>query len=344
VKSLVVVLALSLLAIPAAAQETVRNPHGPVAEECGACHRPEGWRPAQVSARFEHARGRFPLEGAHARTGCTACHTTLAFRGTPSTCAGCHTDVHRGELGTECGRCHTPRTFVDRAAMRRVHQVTRFPLSGAHAAAECEACHAPAAQGALRFVARPPECEGCHRDAIGAATQPDHRAAGFVRECERCHVPVAWNRARFDHATTRFPLDGAHRAATCEGCHGDRVYRGKATACVGCHQADYDATTNPAHRAAGFPTDCASCHRTTGWPGAAFDHDARLFPINSGPHRGKWSGCATCHVNPSNYRQFTCLSCHEHRRSEADDEHDDTGGYRYESSACYACHRNGREP
>ena len=34
--------------------------------------------------------------------------------------------------------------------------------------------------------------------------------------------------------------------------------------CVACHQDDYDGTNDPAHMAAGFPTDCMACHTTTG--------------------------------------------------------------------------------
>jgi hypothetical protein len=334
----------SLLPSRSNAQEATQNPHEPQVESCGSCHRAGAWTPVEVPRGYRHADGRFALDGAHARVSCRSCHASLAFREASPTCAGCHTDVHRGELGTDCASCHTTRSFIDRAGMARAHQLTRFPLAGAHLMADCEACHAPAAQGQLRFVAAPSECESCHRAQLGSTTEPNHVAAGFTQGCESCHYPVAWNRARFDHAGTPFPLTGAHRGVSCAGCHADAVYRGTTAECAGCHQQDYDGTTNPNHAALGFVTTCASCHQTTAWAGATFDHDATFFPIYSGKHRGEWTGCQTCHTSPSNYAQFTCFACHEHSQAKMDDKHKEEPGYRYDSPTCLGCHPNGRKP
>ena len=68
--------------------------------------------------------------------------------------------------------------------------------------------------------------------------------------------------------------------------------RARATTCVGCHLAKYNATTTPAHAAAGFPTTCEICHTTTQWPGAVFAHTT--FPL-TGKHTTVQ--CALCHVN-----------------------------------------------
>ena len=46
---------------------------------------------------------------------------------------------------------------------------------------------------------------------------------------------------------------------------------------------------------------------------------------------------------PASFEVFTCLTCHEHRRSEMDDEHDEVRGYVYESTACYSCHPDGED-
>jgi len=40
--------------------------------------------------KFDHARTRFPLTGAHARTSCESCHVSGQMAGTPMTCAACH--------------------------------------------------------------------------------------------------------------------------------------------------------------------------------------------------------------------------------------------------------------
>jgi hypothetical protein len=132
-------------------------------------------------------------------------------------------------------------------------------------------------------------------------------------------------------------LTGAHRALNCAECHVGGVQTGLSSDCASCHQDDYAATTNPSHTASGFSTQCATCHSTNGWQPASFDHDA-FFRIYSGRHRGEWTSCAQCHHNSANYSDFTCFQCHE--QNETNGHHDDVQGYRYESSACYACHRD----
>jgi len=341
--ALLVACALSLaVAAVTAAPPRVASPHGALDLECGLCHGAEGWRPARISPRFAHGRGGFPLAGAHATAACLDCHGSLEFRAADTRCATCHEDVHRGELGADCARCHTARSFLDRGGMRRAHALTRFPLTGSHVALDCEACHAPAAQGQLRFVGARAECAACHLEAWRAARAPDHAASGFSTDCVTCHSTLDWRGAGFDHARTRFPLTGAHRAIACADCHGGGVYRGLAADCASCHRADYDRTTAPPHAATGFPTTCASCHGTATWDGARFDHDSANFPIYSGKHAGRWQACADCHTTSADYRQFTCFTCHPHSdRAKTDGNHQGRSGYSYDSRACYTCHPRG---
>lgn len=342
---LVTTLALLVLGTgPLSAQVMTTSPHGSLQGECRNCHSSEGWRPARVFKEFDHARWAdgFALEGGHLAASCSACHASLDFSGTPKECASCHTDVHQGELGSDCARCHTPRSFVDRAGMMQSHQATRFPLTGAHRVTDCDLCHTPSAQGQLTFVNRGSECQDCHLSRFMATTNPPHEASGFPRDCAQCHAITVWNAARYNHNNTAFPLTGRHRAISCASCHAGGVYTGAPTTCVGCHQQDYDATTDPAHGAAGFSTNCATCHTTSGWTGASFNHDGNFFPIYSGAHRNQWPSCATCHTNPASFAEFTCLTCHEHNQTSMDDKHSEQSGYSYDSQACYSCHRNGK--
>ncbi len=331
------------VAWPAAAQVVpagTANPHGKFVAPCEQCHLPDTWRPTRIAAAFKHAPNRFPLEGAHARVACTACHTRLDFTGLPTTCVSCHKDAHQGELGADCARCHSTRSFLDFSQMRRAHQATAFPLTGSHLAVDCRSCHVPRAAGQFSFVNLPTTCVSCHLNEYKQTTQPAHAAGGFPTTCENCHATTAWSGVGFDHSRTQFPLTGAHKPLACAACHADGIYRGKSTACVSCHRPDYNATTNPAHAAAGFPTDCASCHNTASWAGATFNHDAAFFPIYSGAHQGVWSSCSTCHVNATNYGVFDCLSCHT--KSTTDSHHTGVSGYIYASPNCYSCHRTGR--
>ena len=399
----------------AAAPVKPANPHGKFQGPCGDCHSASAWKPAKISPKFDHAKFGFPLEGAHAAAACASCHATLDFSQERQLCASCHEDVHHGEFGSECATCHTARSFIDRAGMLRTHQVSRFPLSGAHAALECESCHRPVQAGQPRFVGTPSECESCHmadyqnakspdhvagnfphdcmtchttltwgsarfdhaftgfpltgthrtlactqchtggtyqglspacaschQGNYDATTNPAHAAAGFSTQCQTCHTTTSWAGATFDHATTGFALTGAHRTLACTQCHTGGIYQGLNPACASCHQGDYDGTTNPAHAAAGFSTQCQSCHTTTSWAGAVFDHDSRFFPIYSGRHAGTWSSCATCHTSTTSYAQFTCFSCHPHDdKAGTDSHHTQVSGYSYDSQACYSCHPRG---
>jgi Zn finger protein HypA/HybF involved in hydrogenase expression len=317
----------------AAQQQTTRNPHGKLQEECAVCHSSEGWVPAHVSAAFDHSKKGFALVGAHAQTACRSCHASLDFHGASQDCASCHKDVHHGELGADCGRCHTPRNFIDRSAMVRAHQLTRFPLSGAHLTVDCADCHTPSAQGQLTFVNVGVQCVECHLAQYQAAKNPDHVASGFPEDCGQCHAPTVWASARFNHDATGFSLTGMHRPLACQQCHTTGTFTALSTACVSCHQQDYNGTTNPGHSAAAFPTTCETCHTTAGWTGASFNHT--WFPV---PHRTA-TQCADCHTNTSNYTQFVCTTCHT--QATTDPHHSGVRGYVWNSTNCYACHRNG---
>jgi hypothetical protein len=299
------VLALLLLPLAGAAQQT-SNPHGALALACSTCHAPDGWKPAKVSKTFRHAPATFPLEGAHLQTSCLGCHKQLDFKGVSATCASCHEDVHKGELGADCARCHTPRSFAEEPAMKLAHELTRFPLRGAHATVRCSACHTPSSSGQLQFVGRSATCQGCHATDARAVTTPSHSGPAFT-DCASCHSINTWRNARFDHSQTAFPLVGAHQAATCEGCHADRVFKGKSTQCVSCHRADYDGAMKPRH-GDGFPTTCADCHSNTDWSGASFDHQVTRFPL-SGAHNA--IACTSCHGDQVYQgKSMECLACH----------------------------------
>jgi nitrate/TMAO reductase-like tetraheme cytochrome c subunit len=102
----------------------------------------------------------------------------------------------------------------------------------------------------------------------------------------------------------------------------------------------YARTTNPNHAAAGFPTTCATCHTTTQWTGATFNHTA--FPITTGAHKkGTWNSCTDCHPNATNYTVFSCTTgCHPASKTNGD--HSGVRNYVYNSANCYSCHPQGR--
>lgn len=98
------------------------------ATDCVSCHRQEDKHKGRFSAdcqechntrswglwTFDHTRrGRYALEGGHARTTCEACHAKPAPKGrlaaeTATDCLSCHRmrDVHDGAFGVRCDACH----------------------------------------------------------------------------------------------------------------------------------------------------------------------------------------------------------------------------------------------
>jgi hypothetical protein len=323
-----------------------RDPHrGELGVRCDGCHLPQSWTNRQEFFRV-HNRTRFPLLAAHARLDCEACHRgqqPQQYVGTPTECVSCHLrdyeatrdpDHTRLRLSRECSQCHSIASTSWEGGVFSgsfPHPAT-FPLRAAHAALSCDRCHAGGFTGTSR------ECVSCHRADFDGARDPDHRSGAFSTRCQDCHNDTGWEPATFDHAVAGFALTGAHGRVDCASCHAGGRFQGTPSDCVACHRDDYDRATNPNHRASAFPTGCAACHSTNDWRPATFDH-GRFFPLA----RDHSVSCGTCHVNASNFRDFQCLSCHDHNREEMDDEHRRVNGYRYESRACYSCHPRGVE-
>jgi hypothetical protein len=170
------------------------NPHGPLKDACVTCHGSDGWRPAKIAPSFDHAKSGFALEGTHAQTACRACHISLVFARAGTACVSCHQDAHRGELGDDCARCHTPRSFLDRERMRRAHLTTRFPLTGAHLGADCEACHVR--RIGRMYVNTPTECVSCHLQDYDATRDPNHVQGGFSQDCADCHRTITFHEVK----------------------------------------------------------------------------------------------------------------------------------------------------
>jgi len=317
------------------------HPHGEDFNlSCSICHSPEGWHLDKKIYSFDHGTTKLPLTGQHAKTNCRLCHPTLVFKDAKTDCNQCHTDIHQATVGSDCARCHSTSSWLV-TNITGIHQLSRFPLLGAHRTADCTDCHK--SENPARFDVIGIDCIDCHRQNYMATTHPNHTQAGFQEDCSACHPVNAyqWTGAGFDHSF--FSLTEGHSNLECVNCHGTASYSEANPDCYSCHQDDYMATTNPVHSALGFPTTCLTCHTLKrGWTPASFtEHDNLSFPIYSGSHNGRWASCNDCHPSPSNYSQFTCLSCHEHDKAIMDNKHSEEGGYSYTSAACLNCHPRG---
>jgi hypothetical protein len=305
--------------------------------ECQTCHSTSVWTPST----FSHATTHFPLTGAHMTVTCGGCHINGQYAGTPTACYSCHTTDFQGTTNPshvagnfphECQTCHStsvwsPSTFN--------HGTTQFPLTGAHNAVACSGCHING-----QYAGTPTACFSCHANDFQGTTNPAHVAGGFSQTCTGCHTTVGWTPATFNHATTAFPLTGAHTSAACQSCHVGGNYNLTYTDCYQCHQSDFATPTNPNHVTLQLSHQCTQCHTTSVWTPSTMNHDSRWFRIYSGRHRQLWSTCNQCHEVPGNMASFTCLSCHEHNRTTTDGHHTGVSGYQYSSPSCYSCHRN----
>ncbi len=200
---------------------------------------------------------------------------------------------------------------------------TKLPLVGAHRT-QCIRCHPN-----REFATTKAECTACHATPSHGSPLFDNRA------CERCHSPTLRTFAafRFDHETTKFPLEAGHRI-TCERCHTPKLAAAPPpTKCESCHPS----ASPHAKRFARVPGGCATCHGGVKWKSVnAFDHRKQTKFALVGKH--STLTCASCHRGPAfETVQRGCKECHAHRTVHADEDHPNG---KYKTSQCLDCHVN----
>lgn len=323
-------------------QAFLEHEDAPEGASCANCHGLDAWLPAELTD-VQHSRSGFPLEEPHDTVACADCHAPSAafaarFPGRrQDECASCHSDPHGGQFAggplSSCIDCHGRTSFADCTFGVEEHALTPFPLTGAHATTDCQACHGATL---TEFRGLTSTCADCHGDA--------HRGA-LEGSCDQCHGTTAFRDvlSSFDHqGATGFALAGAHGAASCESCHprsamADRHGRtlgfvaehspGDTGRCATCHDDVHQGTFGA--------QDCADCHGFEHFaPAREFDHAAAGFPLE-GAHAQ--TACATCHPADadaprgfahasSHFGGTTCAACHE-------DAHRPTLG-----TDCASCH------
>lgn len=283
---------------------------------CLACH--DGLD--TYGKAFDHNQQAFPLQGGHASTPCSQCHTgarTISdLQNTPQSCFNCHEadDAHQGRFGLDCAQCHAP-TGWEEAAFD--HSLAAFQLTGAHLQVECESCHLG---GVFQGTAQ--DCYSCH-------AEDDPHQGQFGQDCAQCHTPDSWEGATFDHSLAAFQLTGAHLQVACESCHLENTFQGTPQECSACH-------SDPTYHLGLFDRDCTACHNTNAWLPALYDR-AHTFPFNHG--ESGVNACRTCH--PDSLPAYDCYACHEHNPGEVEREHREEGISNFQD--CTRCHPTGRE-
>ena len=218
-------------------------------DTCQECHFTDRFKPARFSP--DRHIETFPLSGAHEAVACIQCHKIdesaqrRRFCTTEKACKTCHENPHGDQFQailsrSDCTYCHRTQTDTFQVRPFDHNTKTAYPLLGAHAKAECNACHAKQ-QGIRIYRNTPTDCAACHQDI--------HRGqfarAGETR-CTRCHDSTArWTTRNFEHdRDSAFALKGAHSKTECKACHlpvqqpdGQAVvqYRPLTTRCEDCH-------------------------------------------------------------------------------------------------------------
>lgn len=290
--------------------------------ECLTCHDRERFEPSNFGPD-QHQRSDFPLVESHQAVACVRCHVPSAdgsprrFEGLDTTCSACHADAHRGFFDVfdnpeGCARCHEPTLFSEYHEEAFDHGGwTEFVLDGAHARAECEACHVPTARPdengrtfgmvSAVFGDSPERCETCHQDVHEGRFERQSVPATIdgAEGCARCHTTETFSTPRqdtFDHERmTGYPIADFHADVECTKCHvpsakpdaKGRTFGKAGTRCADCH-----IDPHVAQFAVAGVTDCARCHQDAG--GLAFDHqrDSR-FALDEVHAKLE---CAVCHV------------------------------------------------
>ena len=308
-----------------------------------------------------------PLSAAHrALDGPTQCFQCHAKAGGPAEmqgrCLACHTEIgwmrqhQRGlhaRVKDPCSKCHPDHAGRDFALIawdggspqHFDHARAGWTLEGKHAQLECRSCHRPESQhGDAAALIRKHDrgaswlgldtaCASCHRDP---------HAGSLGRECTRCHGMEAWKPApRFDHATTDYPLTGAHARVECAKCHATVTLVKQWTPqgapvpvytpvphveCSSCHSDPH---------AGRFGPGCAKCHTTADFEQVnrgSFDHDRTRYPL-----RGRHAAvaCERCHDPKTGFGQkpafAACTDCHA-------DAHAGQATLAGKRADCAACH------
>jgi hypothetical protein len=209
-----------------------------------------------------------------------------------------------------------------------------------HVNVECASCHINNV-----YKGTPTECYSCHK-------VDDPHGGQYGTNCGNCHTTSGWLPATFDHNLSSYKLTGAHVNVNCSNCHVNNVYKGTPSDCYSCHKGDDQHNSQ-------YGTNCGSCHTTSNWSSATFDHNLASFKLtgahanascsqchSSGVYKGLSTDCVSCHAEPAVHKgQFgtDCTQCHTTSNWDANFNHPDGcdgNCAEHRNATCQDCHPN----
>lgn len=197
---------------------------------------------------FDHDKFSFRIVGMHEGLDCVKCHEGARgsgdFQATLPDCYSCHRadDLHEGSYGSGCADCHDENGWTP---ARFDHNLSNFPLTGAHADLVCEGCHSTG-----QFAGLSTACLSCHEE-------PADHAGQFGTDCAVCHTTLAWTPAEFNGQHI-FPLNHGDGDAGCATCHPVSF---STYSCYGCHEHN-ESDVRSEHLEEGISSfqNCMECH------------------------------------------------------------------------------------
>ncbi len=296
-------------------------------KKCSDCHTAEGWNLLpKENKHFDHAKTRFPLDGAHTKVNCNVCHTVNGKRVftfnsfEQKFCIECHDNQHKTQFHTvfsqkACYECHTTENFIKQKSFD--HNTTTFALKGAHQKVQCKDCHVNTDD---MFVSKPPHVKHKYlfpeiKDKNCLACHTDYHAGQLGSTCTKCHTEKSWKDNTFDHnRDSQFKLVFKHADVKCNNCH--KIEPGKfvtfekksypvrhyapiSSNCLSCHKDHHNGS---------FGKACNQCHTEKGWKLTKDFH--RNFTLH-GVHYTL--ACSQCHKDDRRLAGMSqeCQLCHQ---------------------------------
>ncbi len=290
--------------------------------DCKQCHTEESFQKIINPGQFQHQLTGYPLEGQHVKVDCRKCHLNKTTDPLPhELCGDCHKDYHEGQFykdnkKPDCKECHTISGFSESSYTIEQHQTSLFPLSGAHQATPCFACHLRNEQWSFRDIGN--RCADCHIDVHEGSLSEKYYPQ---KSCHQCHNEDSWVEVNFEHQQTGFALSGKHKEIACVSCHqketGNELqhkigFTGKQQECASCHTDQHRGQFEKAGT-----TYCNTCHDAEHWKPSHYDHNMAQFKLD-GAHATV--ACSKCHKEQMvdnqkivlyKIEKFECIDCHQ---------------------------------
>jgi hypothetical protein len=265
---------------------------------------------------------------------CLACHTELKER--VSANKGYHSSAEvKGKPCESCHSDHHGKSFqiVKFDATKFNHNLTGFPITGAHSKKTCKDCHiiknilSPKIKTKkFTYLGLKTNCINCHAD---------YHQKTLSDNCISCHDVNGFKPAsKFNHSTAKYQLAGKHTNVACIKCHKIETNNGvkfqkftglKFNSCINCH---VDVHKNK------FGQNCMECHSGESFAVTkgikSFDHTKTNYKLE-GKHLV--IDCKLCHKikYTTPIKHEACSDCHK-------DYHKNQFAKDGVSPDCKACH------